>query len=239
MAATTAADRTQGERFPSVSSYDQASILRHVLDHLSVVELAACIGASYGGMVALAFAERFPDRLRQAVVISAAHRTHPMSTAWRSVQRAIVRYALAQGEGPRGLALARALAMATYRSAREFEERFAGAAERGPDGFRFPVESYLLARGEDYATRYRPESFVCLSESIDLHRIDPAGVRVPTTLVGVIEDQLVPVADMRALRDALGGGARLVEISSSYGHDAFLKEKEVLGGVIAQALADT
>jgi homoserine acetyltransferase len=41
------------------------------------------------------------------------------------------------------------------------------------------------------------------------------------------------------LRDALGGGARLVEISSSYGHDAFLKEKEVLGGVIAQALADT
>jgi homoserine O-acetyltransferase len=129
--------------------------------------------------------------------------------------------------------------MATYRSAREFEERFAGAAVRGADGFRFPVESYLLARGEDYATRYRPESFVCLSESIDLHRIDPAGVRVPTTLVGVIEDQLVPVADMRALRDALGGGARLVEISSSYGHDAFLKEKEVLGGVIAQALADT
>ena len=222
-----------------MSSYDQASILRHVLDHLGVVELAACIGASYGGMVALAFAERFPDRLRQAVVISAAHRTHPMSTAWRSVQRAIVRYALGQGEGPRGLALARALAMATYRSAREFEERFAGAAERGADGFRFPVESYLLARGEDYATRYRPESFVCLSESIDLHRIDPAGVRVPTTLVGVIEDQLVPVADMRALRDALGGGARLVEISSSYGHDAFLKEKEVLGGVIAQALADT
>ena len=129
--------------------------------------------------------------------------------------------------------------MATYRSAREFEERFAGAAVRGADGFRFPVESYLLARGEDYATRYRPESFVCLSESIDLHRIDPAGVRVPTTLVGVIEDQLVPVGDMRALRDALGGGARLVEISSSYGHDAFLKEKEVLGGVIAQALADT
>jgi homoserine O-acetyltransferase len=228
-----------GERFPSVSSYDQASILRHVLDRLGVVELAACIGASYGGMVALAFAERFPDRLRQAIVISAAHRTHPMSTAWRSVQRAIVRYALRQGDGPQGLALARALAMATYRSAREFEERFAGEAERGADGFRFPVESYLLARGEDYASRYGPESFVCLSESIDLHCVDPAAIRVPVTLLAVIEDQLVPLADMRALRDALGGGARLVEISSPYGHDAFLKEKEVLGGVIAQALADT
>jgi homoserine O-acetyltransferase len=222
-----------------VSSYDQAWILRHVLDCLGLVELAACIGASYGGMVALAFAERFPDRLRHAVVISAAHRTHPMSTAWRSVQRAIVRYSLGHAEGPRGLALARALAMATYRSAREFEERFTGAAERGVDGFRFPVESYLLARGEDYASRYRPESFVCLSESIDLHCVDPASIRVPATLLAVTEDQLVPLADMRALRDALGGGARLVEISSSYGHDAFLKEKEVLGGVIAQALADT
>ena len=228
-----------GERFPSVSSYDQALALRLVLDRLGIVELAACIGASYGGMVALAFAERFPQRLRQAVVISAAHRTHPMSTAWRSVQRAVVRYALEHDEGSRGLALARALAMATYRSAREFEERFAGAAARGEDGYRFPVESYLLARGEDYASRYRPEAFVCLSESIDLHRVDPAAIRVPVTLLAVTEDQLVPIADVRALRDALGGGASLVEISSSYGHDAFLKERDVLCGVIAQALSNT
>jgi homoserine O-acetyltransferase len=227
-----------GERFPSVSTYDQALVLRQVLDQLGVVELAACIGASYGGMVALAFAERFPNRLRHALVISAAHRTHPMSTAWRCVQRGIVRYALDNGQGARGLALARALAMATYRSAREFEERFAGSAERGPDGFRFPVETYLLARGEDYSLRYRPESFVCLSESIDLHRIDPAAIRVPVTLFTVTEDQLVPIADVRALRDTLGGGARLVEISSGYGHDAFLKETEVLGGVIAQVLSE-
>jgi homoserine O-acetyltransferase/O-succinyltransferase len=227
-----------GAGFPSISSYDQALALRLVLDRLGIVSLAACVGASYGGMVALAFAERFPARLRHAVVVSAAHRTHPMSTAWRSVQRAIVRYALSHGEGPRGLALARALAMATYRSAREFEERFAGAAVHGSDGFRFPVESYLMARGEEYATRFRPEAFVCLSESIDLHRVDPAAIRVPVTLLAVTEDQLVPIADVRMLRDALGGGARLVEISSTFGHDAFLKEKEILRDVIAQALAD-
>jgi homoserine O-acetyltransferase len=228
-----------GAAFPTVSSYDQALALRLVLDRLGIASLAACVGASYGGMVALAFAERFPARLRHAVVVSATHRTHPMSTAWRSVQRAIVRYALRHNEGPRGLALARALAMATYRSAREFEERFSGAAVRGSDGFRFPVESYLMARGEEYATRFQPEAFVCLSESIDLHRVNPAAIRVPVTLLAVTEDQLVPIADARLLRDALGGGARLIEISSSYGHDAFLKEKEILRDVIAQALADT
>jgi len=226
----------KGQIFPSVSAFDQAQVLVRLMDQLGVERLQASIGASYGGMVTLALAQRHPQRIRHAVVISAAHRTHPMSTAWRSVQRSIVRYALGHGEGARGLTLARALAMATYRSAREFEERFSGPAERKDGEFRFPVESYLFARGESYAAHYRPEAFVCLSESIDLHQVEPEAIRVPTTLVGVEEDQLVPLSDMRYLRDRLGDTCQLVEISSIYGHDAFLKETEVLRDVFAQAL---
>ncbi len=225
-----------GQVFPSVSAFDQARLLVALLDQLGIDRLRASLGASYGGMVSLALAQAHPQRVEHVVVLSAAHRTHPMSTAWRSVQRAIVRYALGHGEGPRGLVLARALAMATYRSAREFEERFAGPAEATSEGFRFPVESYLLARGESYAAVYRPEAFVCLSESIDLHRVDPASIRVPTTLLGVQEDQLVPLADMRLLRDQHGGNCSLTEISSIYGHDAFLKETEVLRDLLARAL---
>ena len=225
-----------GATFPSISAFDQARLLVELLDHLGIDRLRASVGASYGGMVSLALAEAYPGRLRHAVVLSAAHRTHPMSTAWRSVQRAIVRYALGHGEGARGLTLARALAMATYRSAREFEERFPGPAEAGPEGFRFPVESYLMSRGASYAAHYRPEAFVCLSESIDLHRVDPARIRVPTTLLAVQEDQLVPLADMRELRDRHGGNCSLVEISSLFGHDAFLKETEVLRDLLARAL---
>jgi homoserine O-acetyltransferase len=225
-----------GEVFPSVSAYDQASCLLRLMQYLGIDRLRGCVGASYGGMVALALAQVFPDRIEHAVVISAAHRTHPMSTAWRSVQRAFVRYAIGHGEGDRGLVLARALAMATYRSAREFEERFPGEAERCGGTFVFPVEAYLVARGEAYAEHYRPEAFVCLSESIDLHRIDPSQVTVPTTLVAVAEDQLVPIADMRTLRDGLAGTCQLVEISSLYGHDAFLKEAAVLRDVFAQSL---
>jgi homoserine O-acetyltransferase/O-succinyltransferase len=222
--------------FPTISTFDQAEILRHTLDHAGIASVAACVGASYGGMVALAFAVRHPQRVRSVVAISAAHRSHPMSTAWRSVQRAIVRYALTHRDGSRGLQLARALAMATYRSAREFEERFSGPPEHSPAGMVFPVESYLFARGESYAAQYRPEAFVCLSESIDLHRVEPAQVGVPVTLLGILEDQLVPIADLRNLRDGLAGGCRLVEISSIYGHDAFLKEKAVLRDLFAQAL---
>jgi homoserine O-acetyltransferase len=57
------------------------------------------------------------------------------------------------------------------------------------------------------------------------------------TLVAVEEDQLVPISDVRALRDGISGTCQLVEINSLYGHDAFLKETDVLRDVFARALA--
>lgn len=222
-----------GEAFPSVSTYDQAELLLRLLNHLGVKSLRAIVGASYGGMVALAFAERWPERVAHLVVVSAADRTHPMSTAWRSVQRRIVRFAIDCGRPTEGLKLARALAMSTYRSPEEFSARFSGSARPTPDGFVFPVEDYLLARGADYAQRYQPDGFLCLSESIDLHRVEAGRVFVPVTAVAVREDQLVPVADMRAMAARLPH-AKLHEISSVYGHDAFLKEGELLKPILAR-----
>jgi homoserine O-acetyltransferase len=224
------------DNFPAVSAYDQAAILEALIRHLGLASLRAIVGASYGGMVALAFAERWPELVQDLVVISAADRSHPMATAWRSVQRATVRYALKKNDGAEGLRLARALAMATYRSAAEFEVRFDGEPQRIDGRFQFPVESYLLARGDAYAASYLPEAFLCLSESIDLHRVDAAKIRVPTTLIAVREDQLVPLTDMQSLARKFSGPATLVEISSLYGHDAFLKEAEVLRRVFDQAL---
>jgi homoserine O-acetyltransferase len=208
---------------PSISSYDQALALRCLLDHLGIARLRAIVGASYGGMVGLAFAERYPERLSRLLVISASDRAHPMATAWRCVQRRTVRFAMQQGRASEGLELARALAMTTYRSPEEFSARFDAPPERTAAHFVFPVEAYLFARGRDYAARVQPEQFLCLSESIDLHRIDAKRVTVPTTVIAVREDLLVPIEDMRALAARLPA-ARLHEISSPHGHDAFLKE---------------
>ncbi|MCC6631877.1 MAG: homoserine O-succinyltransferase, partial [Gammaproteobacteria bacterium] len=96
----------------------------------------------------------------------------------------------------------------------------------------FPVEEYLQARGRDYAARNRPESFICLSESIDLHQVNATRIPVRTEVVAVREDQLVPIADMRALTARLPD-ARLHEFSSLLGHDAFLKEAEQLRAVLS------
>ena len=221
--------------FPSVSTYDQAELLLRLLNHLGIKSLHTMAGASYGGMVALAFAERYPDRVSQLLVISASDRTHPMATAWRAVQRHTVRLAQSMGRADQGLLLARALAMASYRTHEEFAARFAGSPRQTPEGFVFPVEEYLLARGQEYAARTQPEAFLCLSESIDLHRVDAARVFVPATAVAVREDQLVPVADMRAMAARLPN-AKLYEVSSVYGHDAFLKEAQQLQPIFSRTL---
>jgi homoserine O-acetyltransferase len=228
-----------GRPFPPVSAFDQAAALRQIVLHLGLSKLHAIVGASYGGMVALGFAARYPELIDRIVVLSAADRAQPLSTAWRSVQRQIVREALARGDGPAGLRLARALAMTSYRSSAEFAQRFGGAPVRNAERFRFPVEDYLFARGEHYARKYRAESFLALSESIDLHSVDAAEVRTPATLIAVREDQLVPLADMQALAARLGGPRRLVELSSLFGHDAFLKEGAALQPIVELALTES
>lgn len=221
------------EPFPSISTYDQAALLHALLEHWQVERVRAIVGASYGAMVGLAFAERYPQQVERLVVISASDRTHPMATAWRAVQRRIIRFAVESGRAQEGVVLARALAMATYRSAKEFGTRFSSHAHRDAAEWVFPVEEYLLARGRDYAQRNQPYAFLTLSESIDLHEVDAAAIRTPVLAIAVQEDQLVPLEDMRRLAARLPQ-AELVEISSLYGHDAFLKEAAQLRAIFAR-----
>ena len=95
----------------------------------------------------------------------------------------------------------------------------------------------MLARGDAYAASYIPEAFVCLSESIDLHQVDAAQIKVPVTLVAVREDQIVPLADMQCIEVSSGRPGELVELSSLYGHDAFLKEMRRVGNGIQASTA--
>jgi len=85
------------DRPVTITTQDQARLLALLLDHLKVARVAAFVGCSYGGMVALAFAELFPDRADQLIVVSAAHRAHPQATAWRGIQRRILQFAVDAG----------------------------------------------------------------------------------------------------------------------------------------------
>ncbi|MEQ1708376.1 MAG: homoserine O-succinyltransferase [Terricaulis sp.] len=209
-----------GDQRVHIAPIDQVRLIELALDKLGVARAHAFIGASYGGMVGLAFAQRAPKRLGRLCVVSAAHEPSPLGSAWRGVQRRIVEFSLEQGATECGLSLARQLAMITYRSAEEFQGRF----DRRLDGHTSDLDRYLTARGEAFCTAMPPKRWLSLSESIDRTHVDPAAVSTPTTLVACSSDQLAPLAQMEDLSRRLPRLAAFHVLTSICGHDAFLKE---------------
>lgn len=223
-----------GEAARTMTSGDQARALACALDKINIARLRAFVGASYGGMVALAFAANFPRRLENLCVISAADRPHAAATALRGVQRRIIDFARRAGAAHEGVSLARQLAMISYRTPEEFERRFAhapGAAAGDPH----EVCAYLIARGDAYGMA--PERFVTLSDSIDRHAIDPARIETRALFLASASDRLVPPEDTRQLAARVASGAYF-EFPSLFGHDAFLKEAAIVGPVIMKFIEE-
>jgi homoserine O-acetyltransferase len=218
----------------TITTGDQARLLARLLDALGEPVIDLFVGASYGGCIGLAFAAAFPDRVGELLAVSAPHRAHPAATAWRGVQRRLLAFARECGREAEGVALARELAMTTYRTADEFGWRFAPAAP--PEaGQPYPVCDYLIARGAGYAEQTSAARWIALSDSLDRHAVAPEAVRCPLTLLGFTSDRLVPIEDLRELAARAPNLRRLEEAASIFGHDAFLKERELVG----RALHDT
>ena len=214
------------ENFPSVSTTDQARALLLLLNRFGVRRVQLLVGASYGGNVAQHLAVLLGERLRHLVLLSAAHRPARFGLALRHVQRAILDLG---GDAKAALALARSLAVLGYRTPEGLETRFADAAADGQ------VLSWLDHHGEKFAARFDAAAYRVLSASVDAHRIDPATIGTPTTQLAVREDLIVPLSLLREYA-ARAPRCELVEISSPYGHDAFLKEDKLVGDVLRATL---
>ena len=217
----------------SITTFDQAARLKALLNAAGISRVAAIIGSSYGGMTALAFAQAFPKLVGKLCVIGAAHKPYPIGVAWRGIQRRAVRLGIEAGRPKEGLKLARELAMTTYRTAEEFADRFE-LKETATSPSQFDICDYLGSRGDAFAELMDAERFLALSESIDLHRVEPEAITTPTLLMSAISDQLAPLTDMRELRDRLGGPSELFTFTSLFGHDAFLKEYDAMSPRLAE-----
>jgi homoserine O-acetyltransferase len=247
--------------FPVLHVEDIARGGAAVLDHLGIERLHTVLGASMGGMTALAFALVHPERTRSLVSISAAARSLPFAIAIRSLQRELIRsdpdwqngdYRLDQGP-LLGMRLARKLGMITYRSAEEWAERFgrerasAAAPVAGPFGLDFEVESYLEAQAAKFAGRFDPNCYLYLSRAMDLFDVADHGgsldsgfsrVRLERAMViGVETDFLFPVEQQEQMAMALKQKVRDVRfhrLASIQGHDAFLVDMDRFRPVIAR-----
>ncbi len=204
--------------FPVVALEDVARAGHAVVEALGIDHLFAVVGASMGGMTALAYAVAYSEHTDGVLLISSAARCLPFAIALRSLQRELIRTDTAWQDGLypldqppiTGMRLARKLGMITYRSAAEWAGRFgreratddvaSTGSERSRtavdgDGRRFAidfeVESYLEAHANKFIGTFDANCYLYLSRAMDLFDVADHG--------GSVEAGLKRVRSKRAL----------------------------------------
>jgi len=247
--------------FPLVTIRDMVRAQAALVTHLEIQTLRAVIGGSIGGMQTLQWAIDYPERVENCVVVGAT-RLSAMALALNHLQRqAIFLDPNFQGGAygsdyppAGGLALARGIAMCSYKSTELFEERFARRPNRNDEDpnasvrARYDVAGYLDHQGGKFNGRFDANTYVTLTKAMDTfdyergYESEAAALRRITArvlLIGISSDWLFPAADVFALgqrMQSVGVDCRYAELVSSHGHDAFLAEPEQLFATITPFL---
>jgi len=252
---------TYGPDFPLISIRDMVRAQARVLHQLGIERLHTVVGGSIGGMQALQWAVDFPQRVERAIAIGAAPLS-AMGLALNHLQRAAIQLDPAfrggrytAGEGPQaGLALARGIAMLSYKSPELLEARFGRRPNRnGEDPYasysdRFDVAGYLAHQGDKFIARFDANSYLVLSKAMDTfdlgrgyqsEREALGRILGRVLLVGISSDWLFPPQDVRELGQrirAAGNACDYAELKSAHGHDGFLADMDQLAPFITAAL---
>ncbi|MFW2831454.1 homoserine O-acetyltransferase MetX [Sphingomonas sp. ID0503] len=245
--------------FPVITLRDMARAQAMLIDHLGIDRLFAVVGGSMGGMQVLEWAATFPDRVRSAVIIASAARHSAQNIAFHEVGRQAIMADpkwrggdyYDSGDPPAaGLAVARMAAHITYLSEAGLTSKFGRrlqAREAKTFGFDadFQIESYLRHQGLSFTDRFDANSYLYITRAMDYFDLAEehggtlanAFARSQTRfcLVSFDTDWLYPTAESRAIVQALnatGAEASFVELSSPFGHDAFLLDVPELDRVV-------
>ncbi len=245
-----ASGRAWGADFPVVTVEDWVDAQARLIERLGIGQLAAVIGGSLGGMQALAWTMRHPERVRHCIAVATAPNLSAQNIAFNEVaRRAIVTdpdfhggHFYEHGVVPkRGLRVVRMIGHITYLSDDAMAERFGRelkAAELGysTQAIEFQIESYLRHQGDKFSEYFDANTYLLITRALDY--FDPA-----RAAGGDLARALQPARDARFLvvsfttdwRFAPARSREIVkalvdnriavsyaEIAAPHGHDAFL-----------------
>jgi homoserine O-acetyltransferase len=222
-----------GDEFPAITIRDLVAAQKGLLDQLGVARVTYAIGGSMGGMQAQEWAALYPDRVGTAVSIGVGTTQSAWNIALSDAQRA----AITSAAGPeKGLAIARMIAMISYRSPENFDSRF--GRDQGDSGY--AVQDYLRYQGEKLVDRFDANSYVTLMNAMDSHDLardrELTSIDTPILAVGISSDALYPTSDVKGLADALPHGTYRT-LHATQGHDAFLIETGELNRIVSSYLS--
>jgi homoserine O-acetyltransferase len=227
-----ASGKPYGASFPMVTVEDWVDSQARLADRLGILRWAGVMGGSLGGMQALAWATRYPDRIRHALVIAAAPNLSAENIAFNEVARQAILtdpeffdgQFEAHGVKPRrGLRVARMIGHITYLSDEQMETKFGRQLREGKKfsfAPEFQIESYLRYQGEKFAEYYDANTYLRITKALDY--FDPASdhggdlakalaaARCEFLVVAFTTDWRFPAARSREI------------VKAPHGHDAFL-----------------
>ena len=246
-----------GADFPLITVEDWVDAQARLADQLGIARWAAVIGGSLGGMQALAWAIRYPERIAHALVIAAAPNLSAENIAFNEVARQAIltdpdyfdgRFEQHGVKPRRGLRVARMIGHITYLSDEQMEARF-GRQLRDGKKFsfapEFQIESYLRHQGEKFAEYYDANTYLRITKALDY--FDPASAtggdlasalapaHCEFLVVAFTTDWRFPAARSREIVKALVRNRHRVsyaEIVAPHGHDAFLLDNSQYHAVV-------
>ena len=253
-----ATGRVYGADFPVVTVEDWVDAQAVLADRLGIARFAAVIGGSLGGMQALAWSMRYPERVNHCIVIASTPRLSAQNIAFNDVARQAILtdpdfhggHYYEHGVVPRrGLRVARMIGHITYLSDDDMAEKF-GRALRADDlqygyGVEFEIESYLRYQGDKFSEYFDANTYLLITKALDY--FDPA-----RDYAGKLEDALAhtqakflvvsfttdwrfaPERSREIVRALLHTKRPVTyaEIDAPHGHDAFLLDHPRYHGLL-------
>ena len=162
-----------GSKFPSISAADQVNAVALLIDSFGIETLHAVVGPSVGGLIALTFATRLPDRVRNVISIAAGFKTTVLNRLILFEQiLAIENDPNFNGgdfydESPPlyGLALARMISHKTFVHLDSIEKRARQDVIQADDVLawyrvRDQFQSYMLHQGKKFVKRFDANTYL-------------------------------------------------------------------------------
>ena len=250
-----------GADFPFVTVEDWVDSQVRLIGHLGIGRLAAVMGGSLGGMQAMCWAYRYPDRVANALVIAAAPNLSAQNIAFNEVARQAIltdpdfhegHFAEHQIVPKRGLTVARMIGHITYISDDQMESKFGRDLRAGLKysfDSEFQIESYLRYQGEKFSTYYDANTYLRVTKALDYfdpareYGGDLAKALAPATakflVISFTTDWRFSPARSREIVKALLAEKKRItyaEIEAPHGHDAFLLDDAQYLGVVRSFL---